>query len=444
MFGNWLDLAVSDVQWACEERDGALTVLRTRRGQGGAPVVLWKWQGTSASLMAEPLFAKAINSPCSASSDRLPVHLSTASAPGTEIPLPPLFQEDLSIRATTHTCGATISCAANAGAALQSVQEGFPFAMVRSFEATATAMLRSLDCSQIQGDAALLDIHSRHTEIFLFGASSFLAHFRISLGAGDIEANPAAWATRILACIRGWLDQIGAAHPDSVYLWDSGDAGLKSQVQNALSLHVAEAPVLAWLGPIPARERIACLLAHEALNEAEDGKSLAEKGIVEWLRLRHEIALSRKATTWVGSVFLILFAGTLAASIAWGTLSFVHRKANSEWHTQEQARLELSRLREEGRGVLAETRGILSNRSRIAPSMLSLAQAIPPGVRLSSWNIEGHRHSVSGEARNVEELSTLVAALQKMPGSPKVRLRTIDRVGTASNAPVHFDIEVSP
>jgi Tfp pilus assembly protein PilN len=76
--------------------------------------------------------------------------------------------------------------------------------------------------------------------------------------------------------------------------------------------------------------------------------------------------------------------------------------------------------------------------------MLSLAQAIPPGVRLSSWNIEGHRHSVSGEARNVEELSTLVAALQKMPGSPKVRLRTIDRVGTASNAPVHFDIEVSP
>ena len=158
------------------------------------------------------------------------------------------------------------------------------------------------------------------------------------------------------------------------------------------------------------------------------------------MRRLKEASLFRKALKAASIVAAFSVAGTAAFGIANGVGESGVEKERAAYEKQLDSEKEFSKIVQNLENQVEKTRGFLTHRSRIASRMHSLSKALPAGAWITSWKIEGQKHSLQGLTPDPEEISTFLRVLESSGEFKNVRLKTTEKTTYKRKPVVKFDI----
>ncbi|MBO7061278.1 MAG: PilN domain-containing protein [Fibrobacter sp.] len=156
-------------------------------------------------------------------------------------------------------------------------------------------------------------------------------------------------------------------------------------------------------------------------------------------RLR-EASLFRKVLKAACVVTAFSVIGTFAFEIVNYFGESSTEKERIAYEKQLDSEKEFSKVVQDLEKQVEKTRGFLTHRSKIATQILALSKALPADSWITSWRIDGLRHSVQGLALNSDNISKFLQTLENSGKFKNVRLRTTEKTTYKKKPAVKFDI----
>lgn len=144
-----------------------------------------------------------------------------------------------------------------------------------------------------------------------------------------------------------------------------------------------------------------------------------------------------RLSTWVLGFAMVSLCllGLLAAG--YGLYTRADRTEYEKRRELDKELLAMSQNLERKREAMAE---LLRHRTRRTSKMTALVQSLPQGLWLTRWDAQGGRHTIQGLALNGDDISQLLALLEKSPHFRQIRLRTTERTTWQGRPVVRFDM----
>ena len=153
-----------------------------------------------------------------------------------------------------------------------------------------------------------------------------------------------------------------------------------------------------------------------------------------------EASLFRKVLKAACGVTVFSVIGTFAFEIVNYFGESSTEKERIAYEKQLDSEKEFSKVVQDLEKQVEKTRGFLTHRSKIATQILALSKALPADSWITSWRIDGLRHSVQGLALNSDDISGFLQTLENSGNFKNVRLRTTEKTTYKKKPAVKFDI----
>lgn len=278
---------------------------------------------------------------------------------------------------------------------------------------------------------AFVRITKDFSEVLLYHAGEFKGGHRI---AGGID--------RLHSFFHEYLpSRFPGADMPVLYLLP-GSPLASAEIEKCLCIAIKECPLPSpGIGKIPAEFAALAFLARETqVLGVDSAPSLGQRNDCAPSQRRRDALLLRqtvKLSTWgIGlACAALILLGIVAAGYGLYTQSDRAEYARKRDLNQEMQAM--SQNLERQRDAMAE---LLRHRTRRSSKMSRLIQNLPAGIWLTRWEIQGARYSLQGLALASEDISTLLATLEKAPEFGQVRLRTTERTTWQGRPAVRFDM----
>ncbi|MFA6837107.1 MAG: PilN domain-containing protein, partial [Fibrobacteraceae bacterium] len=154
----------------------------------------------------------------------------------------------------------------------------------------------------------------------------------------------------------------------------------------------------------------------------------------------HESAAFRKVLKIAGTflAFSLALVGVLGLFVA--GYGFYTRSDRIDLEKKASIGRELSSMSEKLEKDRVEAESLLRHRTRHASPLSLLVQALPEGMWLTRWDIQGGRYFIQGFATEAQDVSIFLSRLEESPAFTQVRLRTTEKTNWKRKPVVRFDL----